>query len=203
MDTSTSATLCTVAGDLGWCGELHLQRRAPGTYHVKVNIGGRYTGTTATDTTLTVTATPATTGITVTPPASPHHVGAVLRRRSAWCSSRRPRIVRPACSPPRSPAGTPLPTGLTLSARSGTDTAASWTITGTYVVAPGTYNVTVKITDGTQTVDLPLTFIVNPENSQVSYTGPTSAATAPGGPTVDVPLTATAGRRPRTAAPVT
>ena len=88
-------------------------------------------------------------------------------------------------------AGTPLPAGLSLSARSGTDAAASWTITGTTTAAPGTYNVTAKVTDGTTTTNVPLTFTVTQESASAAYTGPTSTATAPGDGSVDVPLTAT------------
>ena len=60
---------------------------------------------------------------------------------------------------------------------------------------------TVKVTDGTQTVDQPLTFTVTAENATPTYTGPTTAATAPGAPTVDVALTRHRGpgrgRQPR------
>jgi hypothetical protein len=92
-------------------------------------------------------------------------------------------------------AGTPLPAGLTLSARSGTDAAASWTITGTADVAPGTYNVTAHVTDGTQTTDVPLTFTVTQETATPTYTGPTTAATAPGGSSATVNLTATVAQQ--------
>ena len=57
-NSTTSATLCTspvTAGGAAGC----TFTAAPGTYQVKVDVGGRFIGTTAADTALTVTATPA------------------------------------------------------------------------------------------------------------------------------------------------
>jgi hypothetical protein len=88
-------------------------------------------------------------------------------------------------------AGTPLPAGLSLSARSGTDAAASWTVSGTANVAPGVYDVTAMVTDGTTTTDVPLTFTVTQENATPTYTGDTSKAAAAGQDHVDVNLAAT------------
>ena len=58
-DSTTSDHAVHVAGHRRWRGGLHVRPRRPGTYQVKVDVGGRFTGTTAADTALTVTATPA------------------------------------------------------------------------------------------------------------------------------------------------
>jgi hypothetical protein len=189
VDATTSATLCTSAVTAGGAASCSFNADAPKTYAVKVNVGGRFTGTTASNTNLVVSA-PAVVGVVVTPPGNPtqsvQYSDAIASVGFSATTDRPAGVLAASIG-----AGTPLPTGLTLSARSGTDSAASWTITGTADVAPGTYNVTVKITDGTQTVDLPLTFTVSAETATPTYTGPTTGATAAGAPTVDLALTAT------------
>ena len=57
VDTTTSTTLCSSPVSTGGTASCTYNAAAPGTYQVKVNVGGRYTGTTGADTTLTVTAT--------------------------------------------------------------------------------------------------------------------------------------------------
>ena len=87
---------------------------------------------------------------------------------------------------------TPLPSGLSLSPRSGTDTSAKLDGHRHRERGSGLYPVTVKVTDGTQTTDVPLTITVSHEDATPTYTGPTTAsAPSSGTGVVSVPLTAT------------
>jgi DNA polymerase-3 subunit gamma/tau len=190
VDTNTSTTLCSSPVTSGGAAACSFNADSPKTYAIKVNVGGRYTGTTASDTNLVVT-TSAPTGLQVTQPGNPSQsvqysdaISAVgFSATSDNAGANLAALVDPA---------TPLPNGLSLSARSGTNTAASWTVTGTADVAPGVYNVTVKVTDGTQTTNVPLTFTVTQENATATYTGPTTAsAPSSGAGVVGVNLTAT------------
>jgi putative Ig domain-containing protein len=73
-----------------------------------------------------------------------------------------------------SASATGLPSGLTVSAPTLMAGAAAWTISGTPVVAPGTYPVHVTVTDqgGSDSFDVDVD--VEEEDATVVYTGPTS-----------------------------
>jgi len=70
---------------------------------------------------------------------------------------------------------TGLPAGLTVSAKSIISaTEASWTISGTPTSAPGDYTGHVVVTESTQSDSFDVDVSVDPEDSSVVYTGPTS-----------------------------
>ncbi len=85
-----------------------------------------------------------------------------------------------------SASATGLPAGLAVSAGS-----SPWTISGTPTAAPGSYQATVSVTDGTDTVSFGVTVVVAAEDSTVAYTGPTSVV-GPDPDADEVPVTMTA-----------
>ncbi|MFI7023395.1 M12 family metallo-peptidase [Micromonospora sp. NPDC049900] len=81
--------------------------------------------------------------------------------------------------------GLPAGLALTVAGTSGPDTrpgTRSWTVTGTTSAAPGTYPVTVTVTDGTGLVgSTTFTVTVAPENAAVTWAGDTLVSTATAG----------------------
>jgi hypothetical protein len=155
------------------------------TFQVKVTVGGRYTGTTASDTPLVVTIID---GLQVTQPAT----SAVPVQYSDGVSvTFSATSDRAGASLSASPAPGALPAGLALQ-QTGTPASATWTVTGTTTAPPGVLPVTIKVSDGTQTTDVPLTFTVSAEDATPTYTGPTSAVAPTGGDdAINLTLTAT------------
>ena len=92
---------------------------------------------------------------------------------------------------------TGLPAGLSLVPASVSDDAmrpgsATWELTGAVTAAPGTYNVTVTVTDetgGTDATSFAIT--VSQEDAEATYIGDSLAFTSPGAPTATVTLRAT------------
>lgn len=90
-----------------------------------------------------------------------------------------------------------LPEGLLLAAASASDDAtrpgtATWTVAGKVTAAPGTYDVTVTVTDDTGgTATTSLAIVVKKENAEAIYTGDTLAFTSPGSLVATVLLRAT------------
>ena len=83
---------------------------------------------------------------------------------------------RGGSNPGLSASATGLPAGLTLTE---TDTSAptgpltsTFTVTGTTTAAPGAYNVSVNVTDGTDSEDFAFTINVTKEDATPAYTGP-------------------------------
>ena len=79
-----------------------------------------------------------------------------------------------------------MPSGLSLTASgsgSGAGTAVdpgtrSWTLSGNALVAPGTYIITVSVSDGTNSGYTSFTITVTKEDARANYTGATFASTA-------------------------
>ena len=100
---------------------------------------------------------------------------------------------RGGSNPGLSASATGLPAGLTLTE---TDTSAptgpltsTFTVTGTTTAAPGAYNVSVNVTDGTDSEDFAFTINVTKENATPAYTGPATVEAPTGGnDVVNVPL---------------
>jgi hypothetical protein len=90
-----------------------------------------------------------------------------------------------------------LPAGLSLVAASVSDDAtrpgtATWAVVGRVAAAPGTYNVTVTVTDEASDTDSSsFAITVSQEDAEASYTGDTLAFTSPGANTATVLLRAT------------
>jgi trimeric autotransporter adhesin len=92
---------------------------------------------------------------------------------------------------------TGLPAGLSLAATSVSDEAtrpgsATWTVVGKATAGPGTYNVTVTVTDdtgGSGSTSFAIT--VTEEDAEVTYSGDSLAFTSPGATTATVLLRAT------------
>jgi hypothetical protein len=90
-----------------------------------------------------------------------------------------------------------LPPGLTLaagaiSADADRPGAAVWTVAGQTTAAPGTYPVTVTVSDDTGgSATTVFSIVVAQEDAQAVYTGDTLAFTSPGSPTASVLLRAT------------
>jgi hypothetical protein len=92
---------------------------------------------------------------------------------------------------------TGLPAGLSLVPTSVSDDAtrpgsATWELTGAVTAAPGTYNVTVTVTDetgGTDATSFAIT--VSQEDAEATYTGDVLAFTSPGAATATIVLRAT------------
>ena len=90
-----------------------------------------------------------------------------------------------------------LPAGLSLAPSSISDDAtrpgsATWTVAGRTAAAPGTYAVTVTVTDeagGTAATSFAI--VVNAEDAEATYTGDVLAFTSPASPAADVLLRAT------------
>ena len=182
-DTTTSEVLCTTPVTAGGAASCSFDADAPRTYAVRVTVGGRYTGVTAADTTLTVTPPDTLSVVAPTTPVSGQYSDGVTSSFTATSSAGSPALTA-------TPDG--LPAGLSLQ-QSGTPSSATWTVVGTITAAPGSYPATIDVTDGTDTeLDVPLTVNVTAENASASYTGPSSAVLANAGdPTVDVDLTGT------------
>jgi putative Ig domain-containing protein len=90
---------------------------------------------------------------------------------------------------------TGLPAGVSLVEGSGGSSVPgtrTWTVAGTVTAAPGTYNVTVTVTDDTEGLgSTSFTIVVNREDAEVTYTGDMLAFTAAGGSSANVVLRAT------------
>jgi hypothetical protein len=90
-----------------------------------------------------------------------------------------------------------LPAGLSLAPSSISDDetrpgSATWTVAGKTAAAPGTYAVTVSVTDeagGTAATSFAI--VVNAEDAEAAYTGDVLAFTSPASPAADVLLRAT------------
>jgi hypothetical protein len=90
-----------------------------------------------------------------------------------------------------------LPAGLSLAPSSISDDttrpgSATWTVAGRTAAAPGTYGVTVTVTDeagGAAATSLQI--VVNAEDAEATYTGDVLAFTSPASPAADVLLRAT------------
>ena len=89
-DTTTSETCCTSPVSSGGAASCAYAADSPRTYAVRVTVGGRYTGVTASDTTLTISTPAGTNGLQVTPPTSP--VSGQYSVTAHVCRSRRRRI---------------------------------------------------------------------------------------------------------------
>ena len=90
-----------------------------------------------------------------------------------------------------------LPAGLSLVAASVSDDAtrpgsATWALTGAVTAAPGTYNVTVAVTDETGGTDsTSFAIVVGQEDAEATYVGDALAFTSPDATTATVTLRAT------------
>ena len=88
-----------------------------------------------------------------------------------------------------------LPAGLSLAPGSTTEGPpgiGTWTVDGNVTDAPGTYPVTVTVTDGTDAGSTSFTIEVLPEDARVTFTGAERAATGlPANTTAEVVLSAT------------
>ena len=102
---------------------------------------------------------------------------------------------RGGANPGLSATATGLPVGLALTE---TDTSSptgpltsTFTVTGATTAAPGSYDVDVTITDGTDSEDFSFTIVVTQEDATAAYTGPATAEAPTGGnDVVVVPLSA-------------
>lgn len=90
-----------------------------------------------------------------------------------------------------------LPAGLSLAVGSTSDASTlpgtcTWTIAGNVTARPGTFHVTVSVTDDTGGAgSTTFTIVVNREDAEATYTGDMLAFTPPGGTTAAVVLRAT------------
>ena len=85
-----------------------------------------------------------------------------------------------------------LPTGLTLAVGTTSANGRTWTVAGNVTAAPGTYPVTVTVTDDAgHAVTTAFTIRVTPEDAAATYTGDTLAFSAPGRSSATILLRAT------------
>jgi hypothetical protein len=174
---------CTMSADLG---------PDPRTYVIALELGGAWTGGSASSTDLVVSPPPPSLVVTGMPTSlSVDHTDAPTLGFQASTTAGDAAVLDAAIV-----AGA-LPAGVTLAQTDSTGDGevpgeASYALTGTVSGLPGAYPVTIEVTDGalTRTYDVAIT--VTPEDATVSYDGPTEVAAPTGGPdAVTLSLSAT------------